>query len=651
MRKVLAALILFCYPLISFAQNQKEIDSLETLLHTRDIKDSIQIDIYNNLGFLYRSTDKDKAAAFLDSAIFLATLIGDDEGLSGAYNRYGILYKNKGLLDKAILYYDSSINIAKKINNIELVADVTNNLGNLYRLQGNHVKAAEVFLNTLKLREQSKDIGGMASAHNNLAYVYTDIQNFQLATKNNLKSIELFAQAKDSFELARAYGYMGFIHYFQSHFDSAIHYCSIGLTILKTLGDKYETAALLNNMGNIQAESGSPIKGIPYHEQALQIQIDTKDSVGIFTSYLSLAQTYLIAGKYNKAESYANKAVSILDNISAITQMYKDTYLLLSEIHKKGKNYHKAYDALATYNRYKDSLVNADNNRLITEMQEKYESDKKDLLLKKNALELNNANIELKQKNIITITLITLLIVILLIIYLLYNRYKLKKQQELDQELIRQKDLRSIAIIDAEEKERTRIAKDLHDGIGQQLSAAKLAINALDNLTDEEKRNEKIGVLSNMLDESIKDVRAVSHSMMPSALYKLGLSSAIREFVQKISATGAIKADLEIVGLDDSLNKTTEIILYRVIQELVNNTIKHAQAKKVMIQMIKHDNDMLNIIVEDDGIGFNTKDTNNVEGIGLKNIQSRIEYINGDVVFDSTSGKGTTVIIDVPLKS
>jgi signal transduction histidine kinase len=136
--------------------------------------------------------------------------------------------------------------------------------------------------------------------------------------------------------------------------------------------------------------------------------------------------------------------------------------------------------------------------------------------------------------------------------------------------------------------------------------------------------------------------------MMPNTLIKLGLASAIREFITKIGNLPDLRVDLEIVGLDKRLDENAETSLYRAIQEIINNIIKHAKANKISIQLVRHENE-LSVIIEDNGKGFDTSRLNNFEGIGLKNIISRIEFINGKVHFDSTPGHGTTVVMNVPL--
>ena len=204
-------------------------------------------------------------------------------------------------------------------------------------------------------------------------------------------------------------------------------------------------------------------------------------------------------------------------------------------------------------------------------------------------------------------------------------------------------------MIVAEENERKRIAADLHDGVGQMMSAAKMNLSAFENdipFTNDGQKQSFEKIIS-LVDESCKEIRAVSHQMMPNALLKSGLASAIKEFIDKID-TRVLKVNLHSEGLNERLDGNVETVLYRVIQECVNNVIKHSGANSLDISLIK-DADGIAATIEDNGKGFNAKDKEKFEGIGLKNILSRIGFLKGTVDFDSSPGKGTLVAIHVPL--
>ena len=200
----------------------------------------------------------------------------------------------------------------------------------------------------------------------------------------------------------------------------------------------------------------------------------------------------------------------------------------------------------------------------------------------------------------------------------------------------------------AEENERKRIASDLHDGVGQTMSAARMNLSALShsiNLeTDEQKNNfDKIKLL---IDESCNEVRTVSHNMMPGSLAKKGLAQAVKEFTDKINQQ-VLQINFHSDGFDKSTDVNNETVLYRIIQECVNNVLKHAQAKTLDISLIK-DKDGISISIEDNGKGFNINLMNANEGIGLKNIKARVAFLKGIVEWQSSPGRGTLVAIHVP---
>ncbi|MEI2708342.1 MAG: sensor histidine kinase [Chitinophagaceae bacterium] len=268
-----------------------------------------------------------------------------------------------------------------------------------------------------------------------------------------------------------------------------------------------------------------------------------------------------------------------------------------------------------------------------------------------SSLELINQKLENTKKSILLTVVGIVSVLLILLLYSYYRRYKLKREKQLQVEILAQQELATKAILEAEENERKRIASDLHDGVGQIMSAAKMNLSAMEAeipfATDEQRKvYEKV---LKLVDEGCKEVRSVSHNMMPNALVKAGLASAVKEFVNQIDAR-VVKTDFYTEGLDNKLEKNVETVLYRIIQECVNNVIKHAKATHLDISLIK-DNDGVAVTIEDNGIGFDSSNKNNFNGIGLKNIQTRVEFLKGTVEWNSSVGKGTLVAIHIPIGS
>lgn len=199
-----------------------------------------------------------------------------------------------------------------------------------------------------------------------------------------------------------------------------------------------------------------------------------------------------------------------------------------------------------------------------------------------------------------------------------------------------------------EEKERTRLARDLHDGLGGMLSGIKYSLNAMKgNLVMTPENHQAFERSMDMLDSSIREMRRVAHNMMPEALVKFGLDTALKDFCNDINQSGTLHINYQSIGLENiEVEQTTSITIYRIVQELVNNTMKHAAAKSAIVQVSKTDN-AISITVEDDGKGFNTLVLEGTKGIGWSNIQSRVEYLKGKLDVQSAPGKGTSVHIEL----
>jgi two-component system, NarL family, sensor kinase len=204
------------------------------------------------------------------------------------------------------------------------------------------------------------------------------------------------------------------------------------------------------------------------------------------------------------------------------------------------------------------------------------------------------------------------------------------------------------AVLKGEEQERTRLAKDLHDGLGGMLSGIKYSFNNMKgNLVMTPDNAQAFERSMEMLDSSIKEMRRVAHNMMPEALVKFGLDTALKDFCNDINNSGALKVTYQSIGLDNAvIEQTTAITIYRIVQELINNTMKHAVAKTAIVQVTKSNN-LLSVTVEDDGKGFDTAILNQSKGIGWSNIQSRIEFLKGTLDVQSGKEKGTSVHIEL----
>ena len=202
------------------------------------------------------------------------------------------------------------------------------------------------------------------------------------------------------------------------------------------------------------------------------------------------------------------------------------------------------------------------------------------------------------------------------------------------------------SILKGQEDERSRMARDLHDGVGGMLSGIKLNLSSMKgNMIIHEKDAQLFNRSIVQLDNAIAEMRRVAHNMMPEALIKFGINEAVQDFCDGINQSNAVKMKYTSIDLQP-MEKSTEIILYRIIQELSNNAIKHAAAKNIFVQLNQHQKG-LSLVVEDDGKGFDPLQI--TRGAGLQNVQSRVDYLKGNFTIESQPGEGSSINVEIPL--
>jgi signal transduction histidine kinase len=228
---------------------------------------------------------------------------------------------------------------------------------------------------------------------------------------------------------------------------------------------------------------------------------------------------------------------------------------------------------------------------------------------------------------------------------LLYNRYKIKQKALLEVEIFRQQEIAAQSLFDGEQKERVRIARDLHDSIGQMLSVVKMNISSMDDI---EVENSLSNNTASLVDKTIEEVRHISHNLIPEEL-NFGLFNALESLCEKINNSKKTQATLRV---PDSIKhyvfeKQNELSIYRIVQEVLNNMVKHAEANHININILQNEKQLL-IQIKDDGKGFNTKNINEGKGLGWKNIQARVKMLNGKLEITSEKLTGTEIEISIP---
>jgi signal transduction histidine kinase len=202
--------------------------------------------------------------------------------------------------------------------------------------------------------------------------------------------------------------------------------------------------------------------------------------------------------------------------------------------------------------------------------------------------------------------------------------------------------------IEVQDKERRRIAEDLHDSLGSILSAAKLKLSAMEGqLTTggHSSQNETMNDVLSLMDEAMNEMKNIAYNIMPATLSRLGLIAALQNLFNRISSRSLLKINFSTFGFDERPDQLFEVSIYRIVLESINNVVRHADARNVTVQLIRYP-DYINITIEDDGKGFHQ--TTAVYGNGLTNIDSRVKNLGGTLDIDSSEGSGTTIFVDIP---
>jgi len=624
-------------------------DSIISLLKTEK-QDTTRVNLLVQVFDIARDSDPDAAKKYIDEAIALGEKLKFESGLLKAYRAKGVFLNIQGEYEQALVLLEKGIDIATRRNDKKHLGLYEMSIGTLYYDQGKYQPALDHVLKSVKWREELNDTKGIADS-----YIWMGIIH-ERGFKNNDKALEYYRfalnhyiAAKDSSSISYAFANIGNVYYNTYALDSSLYYQLKALDIKQKKGaSNFSLAISHNNVANVYTDLKDYDKAMQHYQKSLELRRLVSDMNGIATTMVNIGLVYRHQNKNAAAERYILAGLDTAIKINA-SEIISNCYEELATINALKGDYKQALDYRKKLGVLKDSLFNANMATQLAEMQTKYETEKKDLELGKKDLQLKNAGLALDKTRIQTFVLAFVLIAVVVFGYLFYNRYKLKQRQRLDAEIIHQQALRTKAIIEAEERERVRIAKDLHDGVGQQVSAVKMNLSAFEEyILPGTLSKDRYNILLNLVDDAVREVRAVSHNMMPNALLRFGLATTVREFIDKISVTGLLKCNLEVVGMDERLDSSVETVLYRVLQECVNNIIKHADAKTISIQLVRHEHSLM-LMIEDDGNGFDATQVGRFAGIGIKNIISRVQFLNGTVDFDAHIRRGTIVVVEVPL--
>lgn len=650
MKKLVLLITALSYIHFLTAQEMTKKDSLRNDIRTATT-DSLRIEaMYEYM----RATLNDNTSDFepyLKEMVHLSKKIKFKWGLSTAYILSLSYYKNTGSYELALKYADSVETLLKNDTASDLVLNIGHmhtNRGNLYYNIGDYQKALDDYFPAEKILREQK-FKTLASIYSSIANCFSNLSNPQKALEFSDMAINTARQFDDKRLLATTLMNKSTTLMDDGNFKSADSILNIAWPIVEKLQNTKSLFVYCYNKGDIEAYyKKDTLNALKYYHQSYNYARENQDVWQITRALVSLAQF--------KIDIKQKDAIKLIDELYAIADSNEmkdskaDALELYSEWHAQNGNYKRAYEYQQLHNELSDSINSEESREKISMLEVRFRVENKEQEIRQLKIQDKINQLTIGQKNTLNYILIGSAASLLIIFSLAYRNYrhKQKLQQRKISELETEKQLTATeAVLKGEEQERTRLAKDLHDGLGGMLSGIKHSFHTMKgNLIMTPDNAQAFERSMDMLDSSIKEMRRVAHNMMPEALVKFGLDTALKDFSRDINQTGALTVRYQSIGLENAaIEQTAAITIFRIIQELINNTMKHAGAKTAVVQVTKN-NENISITVEDDGKGFDPVILKNRTGIGWSNIQSRVEYLKGKLDVRSEPGKGTSVLIE-----
>ncbi|MCB2221603.1 MAG: sensor histidine kinase [Bacteroidetes bacterium] len=525
------------------------------------------------------------------------------------------------------------------------------NAARIYQGRAWYPEALDAALKALRTYEIVGDSVQYAKTASAIGYINDLMQNYRESVRWQKKALTWLKPGEAPDVIGLILGRIDIAYDELKIYDSAHFYNDRAIQIFDEIEDYYYLSQWYSNKANTYMKQGEMSKAEEYLKQALQFsKMETELSI----IYINLGKVYLETNRYQQARKMIDSAI-YRSKIHGEQGHLSEAYFRKYELYKKLDNDKLALDNYILYSNLKDSLLNEKKSEQVADMRVRYETEQKEKQLlaeraekERLAKEKALADIRLYNRNkwIVGISSISLIIILSA---LAFGQKKQRKiQAEKDAAIIMEREKGIKAVFDAQEEERQRIAKDLHDGMGQQISAVKIHLQGLKKVVLEKvpgQKNEFDNIVD-MVSETGSDIRTISHQMMPRALTELGLVAAFEDMLEKSFKYHKIEHSFEHHGMEERFAEHIEIGLYRIAQELVNNIIKHSGAGKVDVQLMKTAHHCV-LIVEDDGKGISSVDPK--DGIGMMNINTRLRTLNGEMDMESDNGKGTTATIRIAL--
>ncbi|HEV7331526.1 MAG TPA: ATP-binding protein [Flavisolibacter sp.] len=638
--KLAALVFAFLFTTLLSAQDT----TLQRLQAMKD--DTLKIKALTDYAVTFYESDPEKSLSIFKQVVKIGQNINHPYSIGQAWIDIGSMQAQLARDQVAVESFKKAIPYFKQINRVDKVAACLLNIGACAERFGDINGRIQATMDAVNLLEKTNHKALLAHGYNSLGITFYNQDDFTRAKPYFEKGLTVARHTKDTFKQVQALYGLSNCAVGIKNFPVALTHSLDALALAKASGKNKILLLAYTSLSELAIKMRKGEEAVFYATEIINYADKIKDTHYRLLGLMNLAEGYALKGDQQKRIAYLNKAMPIATENGVVIQL-DDIYKSLSEAHEKMGDHKASLAAFKQHIFYKDSTINLQSNKAIAEMEIKYQTAQKEKALSDKQLQIIQKDLQLQKSRQYTFYSITAAVFALLIALGLsfFYRNRKKTHQRNLKAMQQEKELQVLqAVLQGEEKERSRIAKDLHDGVAGMLAAVKMHFSSVSVQHQNIQGDAAFLQGIRLLDEASQEVRKTSHNLMPEVLLQHGLDVAIRRYCQNISGSNVLQVQYDSWGEMRRFKSNFELSVYRIVQELLNNIVKHSRASNALVQ-VSQQGTVLSITVEDNGIGFNPQ-TNQSDGMGLHSLQSRVEAINGQIQVDATTGSGVSAYLE-----
>jgi len=577
------------------------------------------------------------------------------DGVAMALLNIGAYHANKGLYQEALRYYKYALPYCRSAiqKREQLLLNYFINMTVPYSFQGKNDSAILFYISAVETAKRIKDSSALMHVYANLSgfYVNTGLHDKAIIYAKEGERISMLIS--DSSRHPQLYCNLTAAYGGKKEWDSLLHYGELALSRARMLKDLRHGSSALSHLGTYYLTQKEPVNAIQHFQEMLVTEGD-QSHFRLLDAYKGLGRAYYDLQQDKRALSYTLRALEIAKSSNVRNSILTSIWFDLARIYNRMGNYKEAIDYLGPYAELKDSLMSVERNKSVDLLEAQYQAAEKNKKIAEHQVLLKTKEIEIQKKNlwILGVSLGALLISVSSVSLYRYSKHKQKLQSQEMYTLQQEQEISNLkSMIRGEEKERTRLARELHDGIMVQLSSVKMNLNSLPPAFNDLQELPQFQQTVQQLDQATIELRRTAHNLMPDMLLEGGIGEAVFYFCKNLQQNSGLKIAFQMQEALPRLQQEFELSTYRIIQELVQNIIKHANASKAIVQLICRD-DHLFITVTDNGGGFTEASLDSAKsGMGLKSIRTRVRALNGTMEIVSNPTDGTAVYLEFDIRT